>query len=1360
MKWRNLNLLTLIFALAVTVGNAKERGDLKKSKNKKSKALVENCSPATAQIDLNINNVRARILGSGDMWWDLNDAQYEVPKGSNKHSMFAGALWLGGLDQAEQLKLAAMSYRQQGVDYWPGPLTDDGSASVTEETCNLYDRHWMVFRDEVETHASWIECKEDPTCDVAERFPGYEGNIPQSIIDWPGNGINGELPTMLAPFIESDTNGIPGFYEPEWDYPAYDLAREFDCQDKQTDILYGDQTIWWVYNDKGNVHTETQADALGFEIRAQAFAFTSNDEVNNMTFNNYRILNKSTFTLSDTYFGTWFDADLGNPTDDIIGCDISRGLGYVYNGDPDDDGALGYGTNPPAVGLDFFQGPFADFFNGLDDDRDGCIDGVRDEDGNCVSESIENDINERIIMSGFMYYNNPGSFSGPAVMTDPDNAQEYYNYLRSLWKNGSPLIVETPSGKGNTSNGDGFRQDPTGFVQTKFAYPGLSYDTTGNNAPTAPSDWWESPGNLADKRGLHTAGPFTLTPGALNFITTGAVWARNFQGGNDLFASVNDVIVADDKAQALFDNCFEILDGPDSPVMEIVEMDQQLIFNIKEFYTVNTAFYEQEDPLIVAPDSLTPQERKELREDGFFSYRFEGLQVFQVANANVSIGQIRDSEQSRLIFQTDLRNDVDQLVNYAEDESLPGLPLVPTDMTIEANNQGMDLSFTLTEDVFDGGNKLVNHKEYYFFILAYAQNEWKVFDPRKANQGGQKEPYLAGRRIGNDQRPYIGIPHQTESEDDGLKLNAEYNDLMPITRLAGAGNGGLNLAITEETEDAILANGFNSEIDYQKGRGPVKIFVADPKSMVSSEYELRFSEAGNSFRWTLKDLVEDTIVGESISDIEFIGEQIFDEIGLGVSVLDQVAPGVQSEVNNNGLIGGFIEYVDGTKPWLAGVPDGDNEDPLNWIHAGGINSGSSPTSNSEYYDVTKTDPSNPQNFVPLDPLEAYESILGGTWTPVQFASNVDPNLSAGFPVKAGNHNDMIPIRDVPNVDVVFTKDHTKWTRVPVIEMGNVQINNDGQKPQFTLRSGQTLNKDAEGNLFEDPNSTGWSYFPGYAINVETGRRLNMAFGENSWLKSENGADMLWNPSPNIVQRNGISGLAMGGMHSLYVFADSIKVGFQQFEDATYAGDRIEDNPLEKAGFIEQFNTSNGTLSNRNFFGNMYWCHLGMVSSPLYEFKNYSEIPTKARVQLRVQSPYQATKADQPNGGLPLYRFSTAGFAPEKQDLTTAQRALDNIRVVPNPYFGSSMYENSQLESVVKIINLPSRANITIMMSNGSVVRNISKDNTNTFVEWDLTNNFNVPIASGVYIIHIEAPGIGEKVVKWMGTLRPTDLNAF
>ena len=76
-------------------------------------AQVNNCNPPTAQTDLDINNVRARILNGGDMWWDLViNPHYEVPKGSGKHSMFSGSIWIGGLDAGNQLKLAAQKYRQ------------------------------------------------------------------------------------------------------------------------------------------------------------------------------------------------------------------------------------------------------------------------------------------------------------------------------------------------------------------------------------------------------------------------------------------------------------------------------------------------------------------------------------------------------------------------------------------------------------------------------------------------------------------------------------------------------------------------------------------------------------------------------------------------------------------------------------------------------------------------------------------------------------------------------------------------------------------------------------------------------------------------------------------------------------------------------------------------------------------------------------------------------------------------------------------------------------------------------------------------------------------------------------------------
>ena len=87
-----------------------------------TQAINNDCSGSSSQIDLNINNVRARILGGGSMWWDLSNGRYIVPNvapGEKEvSSIFAAGLWIGGYDAANNLKLAAQTYRQNGNDFW------------------------------------------------------------------------------------------------------------------------------------------------------------------------------------------------------------------------------------------------------------------------------------------------------------------------------------------------------------------------------------------------------------------------------------------------------------------------------------------------------------------------------------------------------------------------------------------------------------------------------------------------------------------------------------------------------------------------------------------------------------------------------------------------------------------------------------------------------------------------------------------------------------------------------------------------------------------------------------------------------------------------------------------------------------------------------------------------------------------------------------------------------------------------------------------------------------------------------------------------------------------------------------------
>ena len=58
------------------------------------------------------------------------------------------------------------------------------------------------------------------------------------------------------------------------------------------------------------------------------------------------------------------------------------------------------------------------------------------------------------------------------------------------------------------------------------------------------------------------------------------------------------------------------------------------------------------------------------------------------------------------------------------------------------------------------------------------------------------------------------------------------------------------------------------------------------------------------------------------------------------------------------------------------------------------------------------------------------------------------------------------------------------------------------------------------------------------------------------------------------------------------------------------------------------------------------------------------------------------------------------------------------------------------------------------------MRRFTKGDPKTSLDWDLKNHVNVPVASGVYLIHVDVPNIGERTLKWYGMMKPTDLNGF
>ena len=126
----------------------------------------------------------------------------------------------------------------------------------------------------------------------------------------------------------------------------------------------------------------------------------------------------------------------------------------------------------------------------------------------------------------------------------------------------------------------------------------------------------------------------------------------------------------------------------------------------------------------------------------------------------------------------------------------------------------------------------------------------------------------------------------------------------------------------------------------------------------------------------------------------------------------------------------------------------------------------------------------------------------------------------------------------------------------------------------------------------------------------------------------------------------------------------------------------------------------------------------------------------------------------------MYSWNTSDIATELGSADELTSALDLINVVPNPYSAYSEYERNRLDTRVKITNLPDRCTIKIYTTNGKLVRTFKKDNSITSIDWDLNNHKNIPVAGGVYLIHVDVPGIGEKVLKFFGGMRQIDLQGI
>jgi len=1298
-------LLLFIFSLHARE-NKRDHGA---TESRPAAEFRSDCVTSLSKIDLEINNVRARLLGGGDMWWDLSDGRYIIPKvdpavEDEVSSIFAAALWIGGKDAAGNLKMAAQTYRQEGDDFWPGPLDENGNTD--QNTCSLWDVHFTVLGESITLLIN------DYTAD--DNNDGQPDNIindpvPSDLYFWPGRGnphftdlpspAGFNLPDQdLAPFFDADSDGI---YDPEQgDFPVINVIG---CESEFiNDAAYADQMIFWIYNDKGNIHGNSRGDAIGMEIHALAFAYATNDEINNMTFYKYTLLNKATQNLFDTYIGQWVDPDLGCWNNDFVGCDTSRSLGIAYNGTATDPDCAfgtaivqGYGNEVPMLGIDYFRGP-------------------TDSSG------------KELGMSTFVYFKNS---TGP--QGDPKTAQEYYRYLSGFWKYGSQIEY----------GGDGYNQGT-------FPFP---YTFPSDPTDTGPDAWSECSENNApgDRRFVQASGPFLLEPGKTNEVIIGAVWVPDVTYPCPSFSKLQE---ADDKAQGLFDNCFKLTNGPTAPDLCIIELDQELIIALDNQASSNNFLegYSQPSPNIPL---------------GFLdsTYKFQGYLVYQLANPTVVSSEYSDADKARLVAKVDRKDGTTKLFNYLPAED-PDITILIPNVMVEGEDSGIRHSFRIQEDLFATGDKrLINHKKYYYSVIAYASNDYKSYDPRTPSDGGQQLQYLEGRL---NIKGYTGIPHLNDPENGGTIVKGTYGEMPEITRIDGIGHSERYLKLTETSSQQIFEEGFVERITYESESGPFTVKVFNPLAVVDGKYTLELldndttdQQLKDSIYWILTDQNNTQYFSDQSLDVA--NEQLISALGISIeieqsaAIIDVASPSGAAPIPGNGLIGANVTYEDRNEEWYSFVSD-------DFIPAG-------------YTNFVRTKLGEEEAL--RDPERIYSNVLSGAWYPYSLLSWKEEPVIDNFitPVWTSVFSKQVDARNflfhLNNVDIYLTADKSKWSRCVVLNTFSHYHEKEGllspdTNGPYGLRSDPSIDQNGD---VDNSGTTGFSWFPGYAVDVETGERVNLFFGENTFysatdptgassigIPTDNGHDMIWNPSSSIFE--GINGseiftgtlaeLPLGGQHTIYV-----------------TNERYDSCKLIGAD-----------LAGNNFEQISAWSKVTWTSMPLlppgYELNTMADglIKNDLKFELRVNRPFTTFDAvpDNVNGGYNKYEFTIEGKAPEINNNEIATSALDLIQVVPNPYYAFSAYENSNNESRIKITNLPAQCAITIYSLDGQLIQRYKRneDGTNLpntgskqvypAIEWDMKNSKGIQVSSGVYIIHINAEGIGERVIKWFGTMRKFD----
>jgi hypothetical protein len=300
---------------------------------------------------------------------------------------------------------------------------------------------------------------------------------------WIGAKVNGEPRVAVA---EYSYEYRPGNIDPVTHQPADPNDPQWKIIEDDHPVKLGHRSLYTVFNDADtNGHVNMGSLPLGVEVQLTVFGWGNRTAVANVIFLHYLIINRGINNLDSVFFAMWSDTDLGDSGDDLAGCDTTTSLGYCYNS-TDNDGD--YGEHPPAVGIQFLQGPLVP---------------AASDSGYFLGWKRPNSKN--LPMTAFIWYNSNNANNG-----NPQTAAEVYHFMQGRWRDGQRI----------TYGGNG----------TNPSNPPTNYMVSGD--PESGEGWLDS--LPADRRLFLSSGPFDMLPGDSQEVVIAALIERGSSNLNSV----------------------------------------------------------------------------------------------------------------------------------------------------------------------------------------------------------------------------------------------------------------------------------------------------------------------------------------------------------------------------------------------------------------------------------------------------------------------------------------------------------------------------------------------------------------------------------------------------------------------------------------------------------------------------------------------------------------------------------------------------------------------------------------------------------------------------------------------------------